>query len=336
MTKKIFGSINGNDVYIFTIKNKNGMSVSVSNFGALIINLEAPDCQGNCVNVALGYDTFEEYMENRRFYGAVVGPNANRVENAEFTIDGITYKLDKNNGENNLHSHKELGVHKRIWNYIEHKQYVEFTLELKDGEIGFPGNKVISVIYLLTDDNELVITYKGVSDKNTPINLTNHCYFNLDGVGNGSIKEHELQIFASAYTPINKERVPIGDILRVEGTPLDFRTLKKIGRDINSNFEQICLVGGYDHNWCLDNYTGQLQKVAVVKNSSKTRIMEVYTDLPGLQFYDGSENKRKEDVYSGIVLETQFYPNSVNKPHFPSCIFGPDRKYYTTTVYKFV
>lgn len=336
MTKKSFGSINGNDIYLFTLKNKNGMSVSLSNFGALIIDIKAPDCDGNCENVALGYKTFEEYKENRAFYGAVVGPNANRIENAEFTIDGVTYKLDKNYGEHNLNSHREMGVHKRVWGYEEREQQVKFTLKLKDGELGFPGNKDISVTYSLTDENELSITYDAFSDKNTPINMTNHCYFNLDGVGNGSIKEHEVQIFASAYTPINKDRIPTGDILSVEDTPLDFRTPKKIGEDINSEFEQICLVSGYDHNLCLDNYTGQLRKVAVVKNSSKTRTMEVYTDLPGAQFYDGSENKRKADADSGFAIETQFYPDSVNKLHFPSCIFGPDRKYHTTTIYKFV
>lgn len=214
---------------------------------------------------------------------------------------------------------------------------------MKDGELGFSGNRDFSVLYELTEENGLRITYDVVSDADTILNLTNHCYFNLDGHGAGQITDHELQLFSHAYTPADAESIPNGDILRVEGTPMDFTEPHLIGERIDADFDQLKMAGGYDHNWVLDNYTGQVRKIAVVKSSDKSRIMEVYTDLPGVQFYSGNsrdlEVAKDGKTYgcrAGLALETQFYPDTPNKPQFPSSVFGPDRPYHTVTEYRFV
>ena len=225
-----------------------------------------------------------------------------------------------------------------MWDYAVEENSVIFRLQLKDGEMGFGGNKDISVRYTLTRDNALEITYDVTSDQNTPINMTNHSYFNLDGQGNGNIKDHKLQLFASAFTPSSPDMIPTGKIISVENTPMDFRIMQSFGARIN----QLPATNGYDHNWALDAYNGSVRKIAVVKNTDETRTMEVYTDLPGIQIYTGNgmtTEKAKDgaiyDRYSGFALETQFFPDSVNKPQFPSCIFGPDKPYHTTTIYQF-
>ena len=342
MKKTIFGTIGDQEIFLFRLENENKMSVTVSNFGALVIRLEVPDTNGNVADVALGYDTLAEYQVNDNFYGAIVGPNANRIGGAAYTLNGKTYHLHKNEGENNLHSHRDLGLHKRVWDYSEGENSITFRLHLSDGEMGFGGNKDIDVRYTLTQDNALEITYDVSCDVATPVNLTNHCYFNLDGQGNGNIKAHKLQFLAQAFTPVRLDLIPTGEILPVEGTPMDFRVMQPIGARIDSDYPQVAASKGYDHNWVLDHYDGNLRKVAVVKNSDDTRTMEVYTDLPGVQFYAGNmmqPEKAKDGVtydrYSGFAMETQFFPDSVNNPQFPSCIFGPDRPYHSTTVYKF-
>lgn len=343
MQKQLFGKINDRDVFLFTLENKNGVKVTLSSFGALIVKIEVPDKNGSIADVALGYDTLEKYKINGSFFGAVIGPNANRIANAGYTLEGVDYKLDANDKTNNLHSHRELGMHKKLWDYKEIDNGVEFSLNMQDGELGFGGNKSVSVKYMLSEDNELIITYDASSDKNTIINMTNHCYFTLDGQGVGNIKEHKLQLFASAYTPVDEKLIPVGDILKVENTPMDFREMQAIGDRIDDDFKQLKIAGGYDHNWVCDNYSGLVRKVAIVKNSSETRTMEVYTDLPGIQFYAGNMMKPDEgkdgakyDAHGGFALETQFYPDSANKPQFPSSVFGPDRPYHTTTIYKFI
>ena len=333
MKKELFGEVNGREVYLYTLENSHGMKVTVSSFGALIIRIWAPDHNGNFADVALGYDRLEQYLENGKFYGAVVAPNANRIGGAKFTLEGKTYELSVNDNGNNLHSHRALGGHKRIWDAEEKENGILFTMSMKDGELGFSGNRDFSVLYELTEENGLRITYDVVSDADTILNLTNHCYFNLDGHGAGQITDHELQLFSHAYTPANAESIPNGDILRVEGTPMDFTEPHLIGERIDADFDQLKMAGGYDHNWVLDNYTGQVRKIAVVKSSDKSRIMEVYTDLPGVQFYSGNsrdlEAAKDGKTYgyrAGLALETQF----------PSSVFGPDRPYHTVTEYRFV
>ncbi|MDO4293660.1 MAG: aldose epimerase family protein [Eubacteriales bacterium] len=343
MKKELFGTVNGRDVFLYTLENSRGMKAVVSNFGALIVRIYAPDHDGSLQDVALGYETLEEYQVNGAFFGAVIAPNANRIGGASYTLDGVTYHLDKNDGENNLHSHRELGAHKRVWDAQEKDGGILFTLEIGDMEMGFGGNKKLSVLYQVTEENGLRITYDADSDKDTVINMTNHCYFNLDGQGEGSIESHRVQLFASAYTPTDAGSIPTGEIAPVAGTPMDFTVPHAVGERINDDFEQLKLAGGYDHNWACDGFDGSLRRIAVVENGAGSRTMEVYTDLPGVQFYTGNfltPDKGKDgkhyDYRSGLALETQFYPDTPNKPQFPSSVFGPDRHYHTVTEYRFI
>ncbi len=332
----------GEQISLYTITNKNGMKAGVTDFGAILVSLVTPDKEGKMDDVVLGFDNADSYFENPSFFGATIGPNANRIGGAEFAIDGITYKLDKNDGENNLHSHIKDGYHKRMWEAQAEENAVCFTLEDKDGSMGFPGNKVCKVTYTLTDNNGLEIHYHAESDKKTVINMTNHTYFNLEGHGGGSIEDHSLWLKASHYTPVVQGAIPTGEIASVKDTPMDFTESTKVGSRIHEAFEQLGLTGGYDHNWVLDDYDGSLKQFACVKAPKSGRIMKVFTDLPGVQFYAGNfiaPQKGKNDVAygkrNGLCLETQFYPDTANKPQFPSAVFSPDRVYDYTTVYEF-
>lgn len=343
MKKELFGKVGDREVFLYTLENSKGVKAVVSDFGALIVRILVPDKDGNAADVCLGYDTLEEYRVNGCFFGAVIGPNANRIGNAQYTLNGVTYRLDVNDGVNNLHSHRELGLHKRVWDAQEKDGGILFTLSMKDGELGFGGNKSFRVFYEVTQDNELRITYDADSDQDTVINLTNHCYFNLDGQGAGSIVSHKLQLLAASYTPADAGSIPYGEIAPVAGTPMDFTQVHEIGERIDADFEQLKMAGGYDHNWVCDNYDGSVRKIAVLTNASESRTMEVYTDLPGVQFYAGNfmtPEKGKDgadyDYRGGVALETQFFPDTPNKPQFPSSVFGPERHYHTTTVYRFV
>lgn len=343
MNKELFGKVGDREVFLYTLENSKGVKAVVSDFGALIVRICAPDQKGDLEDVCLGYDTLEEYFGNRCFFGAVIGPNANRIGNAQYTLNGVTYQLDVNDGANNLHSHKELGIHKRVWDAQEKDGGVLFTLAMKDGELGFGGNKTFSVLYEMTEDNALRITYDADSDQDTVINLTNHCYFNLDGHGAGSIEGHRLQLLAASYTPADAGSIPYGEIAPVAGTPMDFTQVHTIRERIDADFDQLKMAGGYDHNWVCDNYDGSVRKIAVLTNASGSRTMEVYTDLPGVQFYAGNfitpQSGKGGVTYgrrSGLALETQFFPDTPNKPQFPSSVFGPEKHYHTTTVYRFV
>lgn len=343
MKKELFGKAGDREVFLYTLENDKGAKAVVSDFGALIVRICAPDREGRLEDVCLGYDTLEEYFVNGCFFGAVIGPNANRIGNAQYTLNGVTYHLAVNDGVNNLHSHKDLGIHKRVWDAREKDGGILFTLTMKDGELGFGGNKTFSVFYEMTQDNELRITYDADSDQDTVINLTNHCYFNLDGHGAGSIEGHKLQLLAKSYTPADAGSIPYGEIAPVAGTPMDFTQVHEIGERIDADFEQLKMAGGYDHNWVCDNYDGSVRKIAVLTNASESRTMEVYTDLPGVQFYAGNFIKPEKgkggvtyDYRGGLALETQFFPDTPNKPQFPSSVFGPKRHYHSTTVYRLV
>lgn len=343
MKKERFGIVDGKEIFLYSLENQKGMKAVVSNFGALIVRLYAPDRNGVLADVALGYDTLAQYQENSCFLGAVIGPNANRIGNAAFTLEGKTYRLDANDGVNNLHSHRERGAHKRVWDATEKDNGILFTLRMKDGDLGFGGNKTLCVFYEVTPENELRITYDAESDQNTILNMTNHSYFNLDGQGTGGISDHILQIFASHYTPTDAGSIPDGTLAPVENTPMDFRNPCRIGARIEEDFAQLKLAGGYDHNWVCDGYDGLVRKIAVLSNGSATRTMEVFSDLPGLQFYAGNflleetgkEGKRYQPR-CGLALETQYFPDSPNKPQFPSSVFGPKRPYHSVTVYRFL
>lgn len=340
--KELFGQTkDGTQIYKYWLENSKGMKAGIINYGGILVNLIVPDKNGREDDIVLGFDELESYFNNGSFFGVIVGPNANRIGGASFVLDGQKYQLDKNDGENNLHSHYELGYHKRVWDVKEGDAQIILSLEDADGSMGFPGNKKVQVTYSITEDNELKIHYEVSSDKNTIINMTNHTYFNLAG-HKAKVYDHILELKASAYTPVVAGAIPTGEIAPVAGTPFDFTKAKRVGDEINADNEQLKLNGGYDHNWVIDNADGTLREFATVKEPVTGRQMKAYTDLPGVQFYAGNFIARevgKENVTygerSGMCLETQYFPDSANKVNFPSAVFGPDRKYVSNTVYKF-
>lgn len=341
--KSLFGTMeDGTKIHLYSMKNSKGMEAQVIDYGAILVRLFVPDKTGKADDVILGYDKLEGYYVNAANHGATIGPNANRIANATFTLEGVKYQLPVNDGPNNLHSDLNAGYHKKVWKATEGDNAVTFELEGPDGEMGFPGNKKIAVTYTLTEENELKIHYHATSDKNTIINLTNHTYFNLAGHDAGNICDHILTLNAANYTPVVAGAIPTGEIAPVAGTPMDFTKPKRIGDEIDADFEQLKLTGGYDHNWVLDGEEGTMRLIAVVEEPTSGRKMKTYTDLPGVQFYAGNSqiNETGKDgaAYSrrtGLCLETQYYPDTANEPAFPSAVFGPDREYDTTTIYQF-
>lgn len=341
--KKAWGkSANGKEILTYTLKNSKGMEVTLTNLGAIIVNLMVPDKNGVVADVVLGFDEAERYAKNPSFFGAVIGPNANRIADAQFEIDGVTYSLDVNDGKNNLHSHVHKGYHKLVWDAEESDNSVIFTLEDQDGNMGFPGNKKVAVTYTLDENNALTLHYHASSDKKTVLNLTNHTYFNLDGHDSGSIEGHELWLNCSHYTPVVKGAIPTGEIASVQGTPMDFTVAKKVGKNIRAFFKQLRLTGGYDHNWVIDGANGDMVHFATVKGPKSGRVMKAYTNLPGVQFYAGNaiakqagKNGATYSKRSGLCLETQYYPDTVHRENFPSCIFGAGNDYDSVTIYQF-
>ena len=345
VNKELFGKTrDGRDVYEFTIENKNGMIAKVISFGAILKNLYVPDKKGNAEDVVLGYDKLWMYFKNGSCFGSTIGPIANRTKGGAFTIGKNKYNMAVNDrGLNNLHTDLDNGFHKRIWDFETGRNSVTFSLVKKHGEMGHPGNIKVSVTYTLTDKNELKITYHADTDRKTFINMTNHSYFNLSGPKSDNIEHTYIMMNASSYTPVCDDAIPTGEIAAVKGTPMDFTKAKKIGRDIGmKNFPQIKICGGYDHNWVVDNWNGKVKLIAVAEDRKSGRSMEVYTDLPGVQFYAGNyigSNIGKEGYRNcrrkGFCLETQYYPNSANEKNFPMPLFDKDEAYNTTTVYKF-
>lgn len=345
VTKSAFGKYrDGREVSLYTIANDNGMEVAISDLGAAIVKLIVPDGLGRKEDIVLGFDDAAGYLDNPSFFGVVIGPSANRIGNAKYTIDGVEYQADVNDGKNNLHSDFEKGYHKAMWNATVLENGVLLELEDADGSMGFPGNKKISVSYELSEDNALKLHYHGTSDKKTVLNLTNHTYFNLDGHKSGKILNHELWMKASHFTPSDSGAIPLGEIASVTSTPMDFTTAKTVGKEIGADFGQIKFGGGYDHNWVIDGWkdNGELIHFATVKAPKSGRIMKAYTNLPGVQFYAGNfiaEQTGKDgasyNARMGLCLETQYYPDSINKPNFPSCVFGEGREYDSVTVYSF-
>lgn len=341
----------GQAVYLFHITNGNDMEVTVLNYGINIQNVFVKDKNGNRCDVVLGFDNFEGYTDNKPTLGSTIGPSANRVAGAKYSIDGKEYKLPLNeNGINNLHTDLDNGFHKTVWDSEEGDNLVRFTYKAADGEIGFPGNRTFTVEVSLSEENELKLHYHGESDANTLINITNHTYFNLGGSGSGKVLGHVLQLNSHYFTPVkDKASIPTGEKREVKGTPLDFTTPKTIGQDINSDYEQIVLASGYDHNFIIDgavdedgNANGQMHEFATVTNPVTGITMHASTTLPGFQFYSANflkdlvgKNGYEYGQYDGLCLETQTYPNAVNTPSFPSPVFGPDRPYDAVTVYTF-
>jgi aldose 1-epimerase len=348
ITRKPFGKTSSNEeVTLYTISNDNGMKVSFIDYGANIVSIVVPDSKGNGMDVALGFENIEGYEENPTFFGSLIGRYANRIGNARFELNGKVYELEKNDGNNNLHSSFSGGYHKKIYQaeIFEEKDAasIEFSRLSPHMEQGFPGNLEVSVTYTLTGDNELVIEYFAVSECDTVINLTNHSYFNLGGHDSGTILDHNLWIKASRFTPTTSELIPTGELRDVTGTPLDFRTMKIIGRDIEADYEPLRMAGGYDHNYVLDISCDEIEKVAELVHEKSGRVLEVFTDMPGMQFYSGNmltpvNNCKGGKPYQrrgGLCFETQFFPNSCNIKSFPSSILKAGEEFDAATIYKF-
>lgn len=346
VTKESFGYYKaGEEASLYTITNKNGWVAKVTDFGAILVSLFVPDKNKVLSDVVLGYDCIEAYLDNPSYFGSTIGRNGNRIAGASFEINGVTYHLDKNEGENNLHSGFN-GYHKRLWATQTKDNAVTFTLQSPHLDQGFPGNFEIAVTYTLTDDNALKIDYEGNSDQDTIANFTNHTYFNLAGHTAESAMNHYLTLFASYYNHlIENSSIPDGELAPVSGTPMDFLTRQVIGERIDADFAQLQYTGGYDHNYIIDKGDAALTKAAILEDVASGRVMEVYTDLPGVQFYAGnfiacgiqlgkeSTNYQKR---SAICLETQYYPDAIHQPEFPSPILKKGEKYQTTTIYKFI
>ncbi len=335
----------GKEVDIYTLTNKNGMKVQIINYGAIITSLTAPDKNGKMEDVVLGYTKPEDYFNgNPYFFGALIGRYGNRIANAKFTLDGKSFELNKNDGTNHLHGGKE-GFYSKLWTAepIENAKNpsLKLTYTSEDGEQGFPGKLVTTVIYTLTDDNSLEIDYEATTDKNTIVNLTQHSYFNLSGKFTQPITDHILQLSADKFIPVNNVLIPTGELKPVANTPFDFRTPKLVGKDINAQDEQIKKGNGFDHCWVL-NGKG-LRTIGTLFHPESGRVMEVITDQPGVQFYSGNfldgkydtKTGGKNEFRTGLCLETQHYPDSPNQPTFPSVELKPGEKYHTKTIYKF-
>jgi len=335
----------GDSIKKYTLSNKNGMKVEVINFGGIITSLTAPDRNGKYEDVVLGFTKPEGYFEGNPYYfGALIGRYGNRIANAKFTLEGKAYEIDKNDGPNSLHGGKE-GFHTRFWN-IEAVKDAKFpTLKLSytsaDGEEGYPGKLTTTVFYTLTDEDALEISYEAETDKPTVVNLTQHSYFNLSGNFTKTITDHELQINADHFLPVNETLIPTGEQKTVKRTPFDFTVSKPIGKDISADDDQLKKGKGYDHNWIL-NGKG-LRSIAKVYHQRTGRLMEVFTDEPGVQFYSGNfldgkfdtKTGGKNEFRTGFCLETQHFPDSPNQPSFPSTELKPGQKYQSKTIYKF-
>ena len=335
----------GDSIKKYTLTNKNGMKVEVINFGGIITSLTAPDKDGKYEDVVLGFTKPEGYFNGNPYYfGALIGRFGNRIANAKFILDGKTYDIDKNDGPNSLHGGKE-GFHTKIWTVEPignaETPSLKLTYVSNDGEEGYPGKLTTTVVYTLTKDNALEIAYEATTDKTTIVNLTQHSYFNLSGKFTQPITDHELQLDADQFLPVNGTLIPTGERRNVAGTPFDFKTPKLIGKDINSDDEQVKLGKGFDHNWIL-NGTG-LRKIATVYHSGTGRVMEVSTDQPGVQFYSGNfldgkfdtKTGGKNEHRTGFCLETQHFPDSPNEASFPTVVLKPGEKFQSKTIYKF-
>jgi len=342
MDKKEFGKTNkGEQAFLYTLTNANGLEARVTNYGAALVSVIAPDRSGTPVDVVLGYDTVSGYEAGGCFFGAIIGRSANRIKDAAFRLGEKICYMTANEGHNNLHSGPD-GYDKRIWeaNPISGSE-IAFTLKSPNGDQGFPGNLDFSVTYHLTDNNELTLTYEGKSDKDTIWNPTNHSYFNLAGHDSGNVLAQKVMIDADAFTATDAESIPTGELRPVEGTPMDFRVMKEIGRDINTPYSQLISCGGYDHNWVLKT-DGTLKRVAKMASDATGIRMEVMTEMPGAQFYTGNfverEMGKNGAVYGkrqGFCFETQYFPNAVNEDAFAKPVLKAGEEKCYKTLYRF-
>jgi aldose 1-epimerase len=347
VTQAAFGvSPDGTPVELFTLTNARGVEVRAMTYGGVIVSLKVPDRAGHLDDVVLGFDSLGGYVKDSPYFGAIVGRFANRIAKGRFTLDGKTYKLAVNNGPNALHGGLK-GFDKIVWQAERFTNDsgvgVTFSHVSPDGDEGYPGTLTVHVRYLLTDSNQLVVDYDATTDKATPINLTQHTYFNLRGAGNGDILGHEVMLAADSFTPVDSTLIPTGVVAPVAGTPLDFRALTPIGARIDEDNPQLKYAGGYDFNWVVRRTGPGLVQAAHVVEPTTGRTIDVLTTEPGLQFYtgnflDGTITGKSGKVYghrSGFTLETQHYPDSPNQPRFPATILRPGQEYRSRTVFVF-
>ncbi len=346
--KKLFGKLaDGREVFEYTLTNVYGTRANIIDYGAIVVSLFVPDRNAVLQDVVLGYDNLEGYVADQSYFGSIVGRYGNRIGKGKFKLNGKEYQLSINNGENHLHGGTE-GFNKKLWTVVATDESnlgpsITMSYESKDAEEGYPGTVKLTVKYQVTNMNELMIDYTGTADKETILNPTHHSYFNLTGDPRETILNHELWIDADKFTPVDKELITTGELIDVKDTPMDFRQPTKIGARINDNYQQLKFGLGYDHNWVLNKHTKPFTVIASVYDSSSGRFMEVRTDQPGLQFYCGNfldgkvegKNGVKYQYRTGLCLEAQHFPDSPNKPNFPSVVVKPGQVYRQTTVYKF-
>ena len=344
--KDSFGTLpDGTSVDIYTMTNGQGTEIRATNYGGIVVSLRVPDKKGNLDDIALGFDDLKGYLASSPYFGAIIGRYGNRIANGKFTLDGKEYTLAKNNGPNSLHGGLK-GFDKVVWHAEAFQNQlgvgIILTYTSKDGEEGYPGNLKTKVTYTLTDKNEWIIDYEAVTDKATPVNLTQHTYFDLAGAGKGDVLGHILKLNASRFTPVDQNLIPTGELRAVKGTPMDFTQPTPIGARIGSDYEQLRFGHGYDHNFVIDRKGSDPVLVARVLEPTSGRVIEVYTTEPGLQFYsgnflDGTITGKGGHVYKqryGFCLEAQHFPDSPNHPDFPMTVLRPGNKYRSRTIYK--
>lgn len=336
-------TIDGKQTHLYTLKNKNGMEATITNFGGRLVNLLVPDSAGKMIDVSVGIGSLDGYIKStERYYGGTIGRYGNRIAKGHFTLEGKQYTLFTNNAPNTLHGGKK-GYQDVVWDAKKvNDQTLELTYLSKDMEEGFPGNLRVKVTYSITDDNSFKCEYEATTDKTTVVNLTNHAYFNLNGEGSGTILNHIVQLSADNYTPVDSTLIPTGKVETVKGTPFDFTKPTAIGARINDANEQLKNGKGYDHNFVLNKHD-ITQPIAIVKGDKTGIVMEIYTEEPALQFYSGNfmQSKNimkygeKDDHRTAFAMETQHYPDSPNQPQFPSTVLKPGQTYKTQSIYKF-
>jgi aldose 1-epimerase len=349
-THENFGHVDGTPVSVYTLRNSHGMEARITNYGGILLSLKVPDKNGKFADVTLGHDSLSAYIPNSPYFGALIGRYGNRVGGAKFMLDGKTYTLPANNGPNTLHGGLK-GFDKVVWKVTEPKSAREASLTLtyvsRDGEEGFPGTLTTTVVYEVTEKNELGISYIATTDKPTVVNLTQHAYFNLAGEGTGSILHHTISLYADHFVPCDTNLIPSGELRPVKGTPMDFLTPHQIGERINADYDQLKFgPGGYDHCWVLnrkDKKGKTLELAAHVTEETSGRVMDVWTTEPAIQFYTGNfldgslkgKSGRTYEIRNGFCLETEHYPDSPNKPAFPTTVLRPGQTLRSKTVYTF-